>query len=264
MFLPQSNIFLRVNYDRFDIHIRNHVLCDAMQDWFNHNRVAGRIFKTMLQVAEMQDEDMSCADASSRPFSLSKVENRIPDEVDLDSMFDQSALDKVFGTGEKPAKEKKKSKSTKVNGKANGKGKHKTTSNGSSKKKRRRETSSEDEDSSEDDEDDSDRDADAKEISSSALLREVLRHFLNAADPMGREKRFIQQLSGNELFNASNPSAAYSSQSTTLQIQFATICRRIKLEMLATMIAQVYGCEAKRVFNLLNVYGKLDEKNVSG
>ncbi len=151
--------------------------------------------------------------------------------------------------------------------KANGK----KAANGHSSKRRKRSRDSSDDSGSDSDGSGSDdgksRKSKGKSKSRSStpdlppgvMLREILRLFLNTADVFGKDRRILTQHSGPSL-TTSIPGAA---QMCTFSVRYAGICRRIKLELLAQTIEEVFGPKHRSAFEMLTIYGKLDEKNVS-
>ncbi|KDN39614.1 hypothetical protein K437DRAFT_296058 [Tilletiaria anomala UBC 951] len=270
------NIFLRINPDRFDVHIRNEALVTAVSDWSNSNPVIGEVFRHMLQVAETPSSSaissssaesqataqrqhlQSCADTVSASFSLAVLERRLPLRLDRNAVFDHRSLAAVFGSTSRKDKTSSRSKS-----KGKSKSKKGKTSKGKGKK-RRSDTSDDSEDSEEDEDEDED---DGPTIAQ--VLQEIVKIFLNAADLMGKDKRIIDQISGLQTSFSSGLGGGGGggrssgvARNATFTIQYAKICRRMKLEMLSSMIEQIYGEDARRIFSLLSIYGKLDEKNI--
>ena len=97
-----------------------------------------------------------------------------------------------------------------------------------------------------------------RKVSKGAVVQDVFKYFINLANVVDRQNRIIEQ-SGSGL---TIPLGGDIPSTATFQVAFGTVCRRLKLDMLCTMIERVYGQEARRVFTVLNIYGKLDEKTI--
>lgn len=236
--ISQPEIFLRVNYDRFDVHIRDDALARSVRDWTNGSPVVGRVFRSILQTALANSLMPSCSDALSDTFTIRQVESRLTSDI----------LESQIFTDHDPLNQQKPSASQQQLSKAVD----------GPKKKRRKRSRSDDEDSESGSGSNNGGGGKRRKLSKGAVVQEVFKHFINLANMVDRQNRIIEQ-SGSGL---TIPLGGDIPSTATFQVAFGTMCRRLKLDMLCTMIERVYGQEARRVFTVLNIYGKLDEKTI--
>lgn len=248
--IAQTEIYLRLNYDRFDVHVRDEVMRSAVKDYNNGNEAIAQVFDTMIKLGESGSRGPSCSDTWSEPFSLGSVQNRLAPSIDLGSTVDEKTLPLELRPrarsrddwSSKKRKQKKRDTSSK---------KRKTSKRG---------RTSESEESDDSDEDDEDHEDEPK-VKDDDLLHHVMHAFLNTIDPMGHDKRILRLDDRAQKVEDSEEGVALTSK-MKFRIDYMRIFRRIKLEILCNVIQELYGLEARRIFTILNLYGKLDERVV--
>ncbi|KZT26340.1 hypothetical protein NEOLEDRAFT_1155836 [Neolentinus lepideus HHB14362 ss-1] len=77
----QDDIYFRVNYDRYNVHIRNKLIESAARE--RYNDAAATVVRATLKATE--GKQISVAEPRSDPISLATVASQLPDDKDLSS-----------------------------------------------------------------------------------------------------------------------------------------------------------------------------------
>ncbi|TFK55025.1 hypothetical protein OE88DRAFT_1653647 [Heliocybe sulcata] len=76
-----DNVYFRVNYDRYNVHIRNKLIEFAVRERYNNG--AATVMRAVLKATE--GKQLSIAEPRSDPLSLATIASHIPDDDDLSS-----------------------------------------------------------------------------------------------------------------------------------------------------------------------------------
>ncbi|WFD35052.1 RNA polymerase III subunit C82 [Malassezia cuniculi] len=83
-------VWLRVHYQRFDVHMRNRALVQAVAQ--KYNPITGEVFRYMLQCDRL-GEARSETEVRSRPVSLTSLSHIIPAEVKIQRGLDRRSIE---------------------------------------------------------------------------------------------------------------------------------------------------------------------------
>lgn len=82
--------WLRVHYQRFDVHVRNRALIQAVS--LKYNSITGEVFRYMLQ-GDLLGESRSEREIRSRPISVTALAHMIPAEVKIQRGLDRRSIE---------------------------------------------------------------------------------------------------------------------------------------------------------------------------
>lgn len=95
--LVDESVFIRANYDRFDVHIRNEVLRDLVALTFNET--AADVYSAILDAAQARSRDVgswpSVSDQQSEAVSLTVLASTLPASINLSRGFDKNMFVKI-------------------------------------------------------------------------------------------------------------------------------------------------------------------------
>lgn len=90
-------IFLRVNFDRFDVHIRDEIVFNAVEH--RYNRTTAEVMKAMLRLNESICEEIpSTKDEQSIMLHIKSIRKHLPEGIVLKKAFDRDALNDTIGS----------------------------------------------------------------------------------------------------------------------------------------------------------------------
>ncbi|PWN46203.1 hypothetical protein IE81DRAFT_355103 [Ceraceosorus guamensis] len=84
------DIFLRLHYPRFDVHLRDLIMCQAIRSKFNET--CSEVFQLMIQIGEAKEERPSVGDYQSGIFSLSELSGQTASSIQLWKGLDRESL----------------------------------------------------------------------------------------------------------------------------------------------------------------------------
>lgn len=84
-------VWLRVHYDRFDVHIRDDIMVDAVQE--KYNGTAGQVFRQLIQAGDSAVKK-SVRDVRSAPIPITSLAHKISPELSLPKGFDRRSFSK--------------------------------------------------------------------------------------------------------------------------------------------------------------------------
>lgn len=90
------------------------------------------------------------------------------------------------------------------------------------------------------------------DVPASAALREAVKLLTNSVDAIHTDRAVVAQVGGSAGNGLSHNAA--------LSLQYASMARRLKMELLGGVIVEEFGPAARRVWMVLAEHGKLDEK----
>ncbi|KAF8078149.1 RNA polymerase III subunit RPC82-domain-containing protein [Lyophyllum atratum] len=91
-YVVEDTVYFRVNFDKFNIHIRNSLIVKAAKERYNSG--AGLVMQAALKVTESTQKSVS--EVRSDPMSVANIVLRLSDNVDLSSGL-------VFASSKKPS-----------------------------------------------------------------------------------------------------------------------------------------------------------------
>ncbi|SPO23626.1 related to RPC82 - RNA polymerase III subunit C82 [Ustilago trichophora] len=85
------NVFLRVHYDRFDVHLRDEVMIDAVRE--KYNNTAAEVFRHLIYAGDASTKK-SVRDIRSAPISITTLAHKLPSDLSLQKGFDRRSFGK--------------------------------------------------------------------------------------------------------------------------------------------------------------------------
>ncbi|PWZ03779.1 hypothetical protein BCV70DRAFT_23078 [Testicularia cyperi] len=85
------SVWLRVHYDRFDVHLRDEVMVEAVRE--KYNITAGEVFRQLILSGDASSRK-SVKDERSAPFSITVLSHKMPADLSLQKGFDRKSFGK--------------------------------------------------------------------------------------------------------------------------------------------------------------------------
>ncbi|PWN48007.1 hypothetical protein IE53DRAFT_389826 [Violaceomyces palustris] len=86
----ELDVWLRVHYDRFDVHARNELMAEAVRS--KYNSTAAEVFRNLIDAGEANNTRQSVRDERSSPISLTLLAPKLPQSLALPKGFDKRAF----------------------------------------------------------------------------------------------------------------------------------------------------------------------------
>lgn len=84
-------VWLRVHFDRFDVHLRDEVMIDAVRE--KYNNTAAEVFRHLIQAGDAST-NKSVRDVRSAPISITTLCHKLPSDLSLQKGFDRRSFGK--------------------------------------------------------------------------------------------------------------------------------------------------------------------------
>ncbi|KAJ1026931.1 hypothetical protein NDA16_002224 [Ustilago loliicola] len=84
-------VWLRVHYDRFDVHLRDEVMIDAVRE--KYNNTAAEVFRQLIYAGDASTKK-SVRDIRSAPISVTALSHKLPSDLSLQKGFDRRSFGK--------------------------------------------------------------------------------------------------------------------------------------------------------------------------
>ncbi|TKY85531.1 hypothetical protein EX895_005693 [Sporisorium graminicola] len=85
------NIYLRVHFDRFDVHLRDETMIDAVRE--KYNNTAAQVFRHLIHAGDASTRK-SVRDVRSAPISITTLAHKLPSDLSLQKGFDRRSFGK--------------------------------------------------------------------------------------------------------------------------------------------------------------------------
>lgn len=85
------SVWLRVHYDRFDVHVRDEIMVDAVRE--KYNNTAAEVFRQLIHAGDSSMR-RSVRDVRSAPISITTLAHKLPSELSLQKGFDRRSFGK--------------------------------------------------------------------------------------------------------------------------------------------------------------------------
>ena len=85
------SVWLRIHYDRFDVHLRDEVMVDAVRE--KYNNTAGEVFRQLIYAGDASTKK-SVRDVRSAPISITTLAHKLPSDLSLQKGFDRRSFGK--------------------------------------------------------------------------------------------------------------------------------------------------------------------------
>jgi DNA-directed RNA polymerase III subunit RPC3 len=90
-------VFLRVNFDRFDVHIRDDIICKAVKT--RYNQTTAVVFQAMMKMNIRSNEEFpSIKDEQSVMLHVNSLRQFLPDGISLKRAFERNSLKEEVGS----------------------------------------------------------------------------------------------------------------------------------------------------------------------
>ncbi|KAN0060938.1 RNA polymerase III subunit C82 [Thecaphora frezii] len=86
------DVWLRVNAERFDIHVRNEIMVEAIRS--KYNSTAAEVFRHLIEASEASSSRQSVRDESSAGVSLTLLAPKLPSSLVVQKGFDRRSFGK--------------------------------------------------------------------------------------------------------------------------------------------------------------------------
>ncbi|EPQ28295.1 uncharacterized protein PFL1_04122 [Pseudozyma flocculosa PF-1] len=90
------DVWLRINSDRFDIHVRNEIMVEAIRS--RYNSTAAEVFRHLIEASESASSRQSVRDAYSAGVSLTLLAPKLPSTLQIQKGFDRRSFGKDKAT----------------------------------------------------------------------------------------------------------------------------------------------------------------------
>ncbi|EST05329.1 RNA polymerase III subunit RPC82-related, helix-turn-helix [Kalmanozyma brasiliensis GHG001] len=84
-------VWLRVHFDRFDVHLRDELMIDAVRE--KYNNTAAEVFRQLIQAGDASTKK-SVRDVRSAPIAISSLAYKMPSDLSLQKGFDRRSFGK--------------------------------------------------------------------------------------------------------------------------------------------------------------------------
>lgn len=84
-------VWLRVHFDRFDVHLRDELMIDAVRE--KYNNTAAEVFRQLI-IAGDSSNKKSVRDVRSAPISITGLSHKLPSDLSLQKGFDRRSFGK--------------------------------------------------------------------------------------------------------------------------------------------------------------------------
>ncbi|SJX63271.1 related to RPC82-RNA polymerase III subunit C82 [Sporisorium reilianum f. sp. reilianum] len=90
-FETDPTVYLRVHFDRFDVHLRDETMVDAVRE--KYNNTAAQVFRHLIHAGDASTKK-SVRDVRSAPISITTLAHKLPSDLSLQKGFDRRSFGK--------------------------------------------------------------------------------------------------------------------------------------------------------------------------